>query len=97
MPKVVRSAQPQRAEHVIALRRVTGAPAARPVLGGQAGGLERAEGGQDGGHARRAPADERPALLWSQRAAQAHSARLADWIRGHWGIEICQADCAYGM
>jgi DDE_Tnp_1-associated len=29
--------------------------------------------------------------------AQAHPAHLADWIRGHWGIEICQADCAYGM
>jgi hypothetical protein len=30
-------------------------------------------------------------------AAQANPTRLADWIRGHWGIEICQADCAYGM
>jgi hypothetical protein len=30
-------------------------------------------------------------------AAQASPARLADWLRGHWGIEICQADCAYGM
>jgi predicted transposase YbfD/YdcC len=29
-------------------------------------------------------------------AAQASSARLADWIRGHWGIESCCADCAYG-
>jgi hypothetical protein len=26
-----------------------------------------------------------------------HPAHLADHIRGHWGIEICQADCAYGM
>jgi predicted transposase YbfD/YdcC len=33
----------------------------------------------------------------SLTAAQASPARLADWIRGHWGIEICQADCAYGM
>jgi predicted transposase YbfD/YdcC len=30
-------------------------------------------------------------------ATQAHPARLADWIRGHWAIEICQAGCAYGM
>jgi predicted transposase YbfD/YdcC len=30
-------------------------------------------------------------------AAQASPARLADWIRGHWSIEICQAGCAYGM
>ncbi len=30
-------------------------------------------------------------------AAQASPARLTDWIRGHWGIEICQAGCAYGM
>jgi len=29
--------------------------------------------------------------------AQASPARLADLIRGHWAIEICQADCAYGM
>jgi predicted transposase YbfD/YdcC len=29
--------------------------------------------------------------------AQARPARLADLIRGHWTIEICQADCAYGM
>jgi hypothetical protein len=29
--------------------------------------------------------------------AQASPARLADYLRGHWGIEICQADCAYGM
>jgi hypothetical protein len=28
---------------------------------------------------------------------QASPARLADLLRGHWGIEICQADCAYGM
>jgi predicted transposase YbfD/YdcC len=32
----------------------------------------------------------------SLTAAQAHPARLADWIRGHWGIESCCADCAYG-
>jgi hypothetical protein len=30
-------------------------------------------------------------------AIQASPARRADWIRGHWGIEICQADCACGM
>jgi predicted transposase YbfD/YdcC len=29
--------------------------------------------------------------------AQASPARLADLIRGHWAIEICQADCACGM
>jgi hypothetical protein len=29
--------------------------------------------------------------------AQASPARLADLLRGHWAIEICQADCAYGM
>ncbi len=29
-------------------------------------------------------------------ATQASPARLADWIRGHWGIESCCADCAYG-
>jgi predicted transposase YbfD/YdcC len=29
--------------------------------------------------------------------AQARPARLADLIRGHWMIEICQADCACGM
>jgi len=29
--------------------------------------------------------------------AQASPARLADLIRGHWAIEICQAGCAYGM
>jgi hypothetical protein len=29
--------------------------------------------------------------------AQASPARLADLLRGHWGIEICQAGCAYGM
>jgi hypothetical protein len=28
---------------------------------------------------------------------QARPARLADLLRGHWAIEICQADCAYGM
>jgi hypothetical protein len=28
---------------------------------------------------------------------QASPVRLADWIRGHWAIEICQADCACGM
>jgi predicted transposase YbfD/YdcC len=28
--------------------------------------------------------------------AQARPARLADLIRGHWGIEICQAGCACG-
>jgi predicted transposase YbfD/YdcC len=28
---------------------------------------------------------------------QASPARLADAIRGHWGIEVCQAGCAYGM
>jgi predicted transposase YbfD/YdcC len=33
----------------------------------------------------------------SLTAAQASPARLADYVRGHWGIEICQADCAYGM
>jgi hypothetical protein len=27
----------------------------------------------------------------------ASPAQLAGWFRGHWGIEICQADCAYGM
>jgi predicted transposase YbfD/YdcC len=27
----------------------------------------------------------------------ARPARLADLLRGHWAIEICQADCAYGM
>jgi predicted transposase YbfD/YdcC len=34
--------------------------------------------------------------ITSLTAAQAHPARLADWIRGHWGIESCCADCAYG-
>jgi len=29
--------------------------------------------------------------------AQARPARLADLLRGHWAIEICQAGCAYGM
>jgi hypothetical protein len=29
--------------------------------------------------------------------AQACPARLADLLRGHWTIEICQAGCAYGM
>jgi hypothetical protein len=29
--------------------------------------------------------------------AQASPARLADLLRGHWTIEICQADCACGM
>jgi hypothetical protein len=29
--------------------------------------------------------------------AQASPARLADLLRGHWAIEICQAGCAYGM
>jgi hypothetical protein len=29
--------------------------------------------------------------------AQARPARLADLLRGLWWIEICQADCAYGM
>jgi hypothetical protein len=33
----------------------------------------------------------------SLTAAQASPARLADLIWGHWGIEICQAGCAYGM
>jgi predicted transposase YbfD/YdcC len=33
----------------------------------------------------------------SLTAAQASPARLADLIRGHWAIEICQAGCAYGM
>jgi predicted transposase YbfD/YdcC len=28
--------------------------------------------------------------------AQARPARLADLLRGHWGIESCCADCAYG-
>jgi hypothetical protein len=28
--------------------------------------------------------------------AQASPARLADLLRGHWGIESCCADCAYG-
>jgi predicted transposase YbfD/YdcC len=28
---------------------------------------------------------------------QAGPARLADLLRGQWSIEICQADCAYGM
>jgi predicted transposase YbfD/YdcC len=27
----------------------------------------------------------------------ASPAQLAGWLRGHWRIEICQADCAYGM
>jgi hypothetical protein len=27
----------------------------------------------------------------------ARPARLADLLRGHWVIEICQAGCAYGM
>jgi hypothetical protein len=27
---------------------------------------------------------------------QAHPARLADLLRGHWAIESCCADCAYG-
>ncbi len=35
--------------------------------------------------------------ITSLPAAQASPARLADWIRGHWAIEICQAGCAYGM
>jgi predicted transposase YbfD/YdcC len=35
--------------------------------------------------------------ITSLDAECADPARLADWIRGHWGIEICQADCAYGM
>jgi predicted transposase YbfD/YdcC len=30
-------------------------------------------------------------------AGQASPARLADLLRGHWTIEICQADCACGM
>ena len=29
--------------------------------------------------------------------ATALAARLADLLRGHWAIEICQADCACGM
>ena len=29
--------------------------------------------------------------------AQASPARLADLLRGHWSIEVCQAGCAYGM
>jgi hypothetical protein len=29
--------------------------------------------------------------------ARASPARLADLLRGHWSIEICQADCACGM
>jgi hypothetical protein len=28
--------------------------------------------------------------------AQASPARLADLLRGHWAIESCCADCAYG-
>jgi hypothetical protein len=27
----------------------------------------------------------------------ASPARLADLLRGHWAIEVCQAGCAYGM
>ena len=34
----------------------------------------------------------------SLTAAQAHPARLADWVRGHWGIEahhhLCDVTCA---
>jgi hypothetical protein len=29
--------------------------------------------------------------------AQASPAQLADLLRGHWTIEICQAGCAFGM
>jgi DDE_Tnp_1-associated/Transposase DDE domain len=29
--------------------------------------------------------------------AQASPARLADLLRGHWTVEVCQAGCAYGM
>jgi hypothetical protein len=29
--------------------------------------------------------------------AQVSPTRLAELIRGHWAIEICQAGCAYGM
>jgi hypothetical protein len=35
--------------------------------------------------------------LTSLTHAQARPARLADLLRGHWAIEICQAGCAYGM
>ena len=28
---------------------------------------------------------------------RADAARLGVLVRGHWSIEICQADCAYGM
>jgi hypothetical protein len=29
--------------------------------------------------------------------ARASPARLADLLRGHWQVEVCQAGCAYGM
>jgi hypothetical protein len=29
--------------------------------------------------------------------SEADAARLGRLLRGHWEIEICQADCAYGM
>jgi predicted transposase YbfD/YdcC len=32
----------------------------------------------------------------SLTSARASPARLADWVRDHWGIESCCADCAYG-
>jgi predicted transposase YbfD/YdcC len=35
--------------------------------------------------------------LTSLTFAQASPAHLADYLRGHWAIEICQAGCAYGM
>jgi hypothetical protein len=31
----------------------------------------------------------------SLAAHQATPARLAGWVRGHWGIENCSADCTY--
>jgi hypothetical protein len=34
--------------------------------------------------------------ITSLTAAQASPARLADLLRGHWAIESCCADCAYG-
>jgi hypothetical protein len=42
-------------------------------------------------------ADRDRAAVTSLTAAQTHPARLADLLRSHWAIEICQAGCAYGM
>ncbi|MFJ8390940.1 transposase [Streptomyces sp. NPDC094438] len=40
---------------------------------------------------------ERVYLITSLTPGEATGAQLAAWIRGHWGIEICQAVCTYGM